>query len=189
MRLENIIYWSVGSFFAIMLLPSLFGSMGRQWTSELPSQFDATERMSRGSSSNTERGLYCGAIIYRLSLDQTKDIRSKGVAVFASALTGPEGLKYGDWKPTPVPKPLYDQFVFGPPDHEVGLSCSRISDEKYWRAAAEAVGNYYATNGEALILLNTVQLRDHPMAYAQVGYFFTHFKRQETSEPPSKRRN
>ncbi len=189
MRLENIIYWSVGSFFAIMLLPSLFGSMGRQWTSELPSQFDATERMSRGSSSNAERGVYCGAIIYMLSLDQTKDIRSKGVAVFASDLTGPDGLKYGEWKPTPVPQALYDQFVFGPPDHEVGLSCSRISDEKYWRDAAKTVGNYYTTNGKAMMLLNTVQLREHPMAYAQVGYFYTHFKRQENSELPSKKRN
>ena len=71
-----------------------------------------------------------------------------------------------------MPKDIYERYVLkaaGPP---VGLDCSNSTWEKEWRANAEKAGNYYATNGKALILLQASQLQVNPNFLATVGYFY-----------------
>ncbi|MGO8127005.1 hypothetical protein ACC728_39910, partial [Rhizobium ruizarguesonis] len=56
--------------------------------------------------------------------------------------------------------------------YPVGLNCSRGTWQKEWRSAAEKAGNYYSTNGKALILLLASELQYNPIYLAAVGYFY-----------------
>ncbi|PDT16383.1 hypothetical protein CO670_13590 [Rhizobium sp. J15] len=81
-------------------------------------------------------------------------------------------MQYEDWANTPVPKEIYERYVLNTAGSPVGLDCSNGTWEKEWRANAEKAGNYYATNGKALILLQASQLQENPNYLAAVGYFY-----------------
>ncbi|MGZ2453246.1 hypothetical protein ACVIRO_006063 [Rhizobium ruizarguesonis] len=170
-RVYTVISWAVVSLFAIVVFASLPKSMGRQWTSELPSQFEIYQRQAYGSRQLPNGAGTCGAVIYQLSEAQTQKIRRDGVAAFPSDLTGPNGLKYGRWASTPMPQDIYERYVLNAA-YPVGLNCSRGTWQKEWRAAAEKAGNYYSTNGKALILLWASELQYNPIYLAAVGYFY-----------------
>lgn len=76
-----------------------------------------------------------------------------------------------------MPPETFSQYVFNP-DRLVGAKCSHGTWFKDWRANALAPGNYYADNGNSLILIQTQYMgpnqRDSsatvPSYY--VGYFY-----------------
>lgn len=169
-RPYTLISWSVVSFFVIVILASLPTARGRQWTSALPSQYKINQRQAYGST-GLPNGT-CGAVIYQLSWGQTQEIRRNGIAALPAGLQGPDGLKYGDWVNTPVPKNIFERYILNTAPPPVGLNCSHGTWEKEWRANAQKAGNYYSTNGKALILLQASELQDNPMYLAAVGYFY-----------------
>lgn len=171
MRVYTMITWAVVSIFSIVILGSLPKSVGRQWVSVLPSQFEINQRLAYGSTQLPNGAGTCGAIIYQLTEAQTREIRRNGVATFPSDLIGPDGLKYGSWANTPIPKDVYERFVLSIGYPPVGLNCSHGTWEKEWRANAQKTGNFYSTNGKALMLLQMSELKDNPKFLAAVGYF------------------
>jgi hypothetical protein len=166
------ISWSVVSVVVIVILASLPAATGRQWNSALPFQFEIRERVAYGSTQLPERSGNCGAEIYQLSEAQTQEIRRNGIAAFPASLKGPDGLKYADWANTPMPEDVFQRYVLNTAHPPVGLNCSHGSWEKEWRANAQQAGNYYSTNGKALILLQASGLQDNPRYLAAVGYFY-----------------
>ncbi|MGO6726213.1 hypothetical protein [Rhizobium ruizarguesonis] len=68
-------------------------------------------------------------------------------------------------------KDIYERYVLNAA-YPVGLNCSGGTWQKEWRAAAEKAGNYYSTNGKALILLWASELQYNPIYLAAVGYFY-----------------
>ncbi|WP_157179643.1 hypothetical protein [Rhizobium sp. CF142] len=171
-RPYTLISWSVVSFLMIVILASLPKTIGRQWTSLLPSEYKINQRQAYGSKQLPNGAGTCGAVIYQLSRAQTQDIRRNGVAALPAGLQGPDGLKYGDWANTPVPEDIFERYVLNTAHPPVGLNCSHGSWEKEWRASAQKAGNYYSTNGKALILLQASELQDNPDYLAAVGYFY-----------------
>jgi len=67
---------------------------------------------------------------------------------------------------------MFERYVFNSTDSPVGLNCGHGGWEKEWRANAQMAGNYYSTNGKALILLKASELQDHPEYLAALGYFY-----------------
>ncbi|NKL63456.1 hypothetical protein [Rhizobium leguminosarum] len=171
MRVYIVISWAVVSIFAIVIVGLLPKGMGRQWTSALPSQFEVNQRLAYGSTQLPNGAGTCGAVIYQLSEAQTQKIRRNGVAAFPSDLIGPDALKYGSWANTPMPKDIYERYVLNAVYPPVGLNCSHGTWEREWRANAQKAGNYYSTNGKALILLEASELQDNPTYLAAIGYF------------------
>lgn len=171
MRVDIVISWAVVSIFAIVIVGLLPKGMGRQWTSALPSQFEINQRLAYGSTQLPNGAGTCGAEIYQLSEAQTQKIRRNGVAAFPSDLIGPDALKYGSWANTPMPKDIYERYVLNAAYPPVGLNCSHGTWEREWRANAQKAGNYYSTNGKALILLQASELQDNPTYLAAIGYF------------------
>ncbi|MDR6670099.1 hypothetical protein [Rhizobium sp. 1399] len=171
-RPYTLISWSVVSFFAIVILASLPTARGRQWTSVLPSEYNINQRQAHGSTQLPDGAGECGAVIYQLSWSQTQDIRHNGIAALPAGLKGPDGLKYGDWANTPVPKDILERYVLNTAHPPVGLDCSGGTWEKEWRANAQKAGNYYSTDGKALILLQVSHLQDNLNNLAAVGYFY-----------------
>jgi len=169
-RHYTLISWSVVSIFVIVILASLPTCMGRQWTSVLPSEYEINQRQAYGST-QLPNGT-CGAVIYQLSWAQTQDIRRNGIAALPAGLKGPDRLKYGDWANTPLPEDVFKRYVLSTAHPPVGLDCSHGTWEKEWRAIAQKAGNYYSTNGKALILLQVSHLQDNPDYLAAVGYFY-----------------
>ncbi|MDF0697924.1 hypothetical protein PYR71_15715 [Rhizobium sp. MC63] len=172
MRPYTLISWSVVSFFVIVIFTSLPIATGRQWASVLPSQYKINQRQAYGSTQLPNGAGTCGAVIYQLSWAQTQDIRRNGVAALPAGLQGPDGFMYGDWANTPVPKDIFERYVLNTAHPPVGLNCSHGSWEKEWRANTQKAGNYYSTNGKALILLQASELQRNPMYLAAVGYFY-----------------
>ncbi|MGO7613608.1 hypothetical protein ACC689_20260 [Rhizobium ruizarguesonis] len=170
MRVYTVITWAVVSIFAIAILGSLPKRLGGQWVSVLPSQFEINQRLAYGSTQLPNGVGTCGAIIYQLTETQTREIRRNGVATFPSGLTGPDGLKYADWANTPVPEDVFERFVLSTGYPPVGLNCSHGTWEREWRANAQKAGNFYSTNGKALILLQVSELKNK--FRAAVGYFY-----------------
>ncbi len=169
-RSYTVIAWSVVSLFAIVTLASLPTCSGRHWTSALPPQFEIGQRLSYGSRQNGAGT--CGAVIYQLSYAQTQKVRRRSIEAFPADLKGPDGLQYEQWAETPVPNELYERYILNTAGLPVGLDCSHGTWEKEWRANAEKSGNYYTTNGKALILLQVSDLQVHPNYLAAVGYFY-----------------
>lgn len=172
MRPCILIFSFVVLIFAVATFTSLSRTMWRHETSLLPAQFTINQSLARGSTQLPDGNGVCGAVIYQLSETQTEEIRQNGAAALPSDLVGLDGLKYGSWGNTPVPKDIFERYVFKSADSPVGLNCGHGGWEKEWRANALTAGNYYSINGKALILLQASELQDHPQYLAAVGYFY-----------------
>jgi hypothetical protein len=162
----------VVSIFALATFSTLPRNTRDGWNYLLPSQFVINQRLARGSTQLPNGTGVCGAVIYQLSEAQTEGIRRNGAAALPSDLIGPDGLKYGRWGNTPLPRDMFERYVFNSTDSPVGLNCGHGGWEKEWRANAQMAGNYYSTNGKALILLKASELQDHPEYLAALGYFY-----------------
>ena len=172
MRIYGMITWAVVPIFSIFILGSLPKSLEGQQALVLPSQFDINQRLAYGSKQLPNGRGTCGAEIYQLTVAQTEEIKRNGVATFSSGLKGPDGLKYEAWANTPVPEEIFKRYVLNRGYPPVGLNCSHGTWEKEWRVNAQKTGNFYSTNGKALILLQAAELKSNPNFLAAVGYFY-----------------
>lgn len=172
MRTSTKILWAAALLGSMAILRQLPMRVGPDWVSELPPQFEINKRLAYGSTQLPNGTGVCGATIYQLSKSQSQEIGRSGVATLSGNTRGPDGLKYGDWESTPIPKEVYERYVLHTNDQPVGLSCSHGTWQKEWRIIAQTSNNFYSTNGKSLILLDISENKDNPHRFVQVGYFY-----------------
>jgi hypothetical protein len=166
-------YAVMGSLMLLVIIVFILSTLPtpRQWTSALPPQLQAIERLYYGSTQLADGRGNCGAVIYRISTEQTKQILHDGPSALPTGMREKDGREFDGWKTTPMPSDVFDRFVVNN-SSQVGLNCSHGTWEKNWRRTAVAEGNFYTESATSLILLDTQTGKDRPATYIEAGYFY-----------------